>query len=136
MDMDMDDEDSGYYAINVAPLVDVALVLVLVFMVTTPFLTKKLMPVKLPEAVVAEAEARENVTISISPDEGYAVNEVPVKRSDLIAAIKSKMAESNFSFVLIRADERVPHSEVAFVMKISKQLGVKRIAFATLPKGR
>ena len=63
-------------------------------------------------------------------------NLVAVQRAELFARLKLAMKESGFTFLLIRADERVPHGEVEYIMKVGKQLGMKRIAFATLPKMR
>jgi biopolymer transport protein TolR len=134
--MDELEDSDGMYGINIAPLVDVALVLVLIFMVTSPFMVKGLLPVKLPQAVASQAENKENITISISPDEGFAINEVPVGRGELMTKLKSVAKDSGFSFLLIRSDERVPYGEVEYVMKVGRQVGMKRIAFATEPKSR
>lgn len=130
------EKDEGFKAINVTPLVDVCLVLVLIFLVTSPLFTKALVPVRLPQAVSSKAEDQENITLSISPEDGFAINEVPVSKSDLTGELRKKIKESGFAFLLVRADERVPCGEVQDVLKIGKSLGVKRIAFATLPKGQ
>jgi biopolymer transport protein ExbD len=128
------EEDDGVNSINITPLVDVCLVLVLIFMVTTPFFTKTLMNVALPRASTAEAEDRENITVSISPSEGFAVNEVVVSKEGLYKELRRQLESSGFSFVLIRADETVPHGEVQDVMKICKRARVRRVAFATDPR--
>lgn len=130
------EKDEGFNAINVTPLVDVCLVLVLIFLVASPMFIKSLVPVRLPQAVSSKAEDQENITLSISPDEGFAINENSVSKSDLAGELRKKMQESGFSFLLVRADERVPYGEVQDVLKIGKSLGVKRVAFATLPKGQ
>ena len=127
-------DDEGVNSINITPLVDVCLVLVLIFMVTTPFFTKTLMEVALPRASSAESEERENITISISPTEGFAVNEIPIDKRALYGELKRQLKESGFSFVLIRADQGVPHGEVQDVLKICKKAKVARIAFATDPR--
>jgi biopolymer transport protein ExbD len=128
------DSDEGVNAINITPLVDVCLVLVLIFMVTTPFFAKPLLAVALPRASTAQSEDRENITISISPEEGWAVNEIPIKKEALYQELRRQLKMSGFDFVLIRADERVPHGEVQEVMKICKKARVKRVAFATDPR--
>lgn len=120
--------------INVTPLVDVSLVLVLIFMVTSPFFSKPLMNVSLPRAVSSKSENRQNITVSVSPEEGYSVNEIPVDKKALPFLVQSQMDKSGFSFILIRADERVPHGEVLEIMEMAKKIGAKRIAFATMPK--
>ncbi len=130
-----EDSEAGVNAINITPLVDVCLVLVLIFMVTSPFMAKQLMEVKLPQASATETEDKENITITISPEQGWAINEVPVAREALYQELKRQLKSSGFSLVLIRADERVTNGEVQDVMKICKRAKVGRIAFATDPKG-
>ena len=122
--------------INVTPLVNISLVLVLVFMVANPFIVKNLIPVQLPKAVSSETEHEENISITISPEEGFVVNEEPVDKKNLKMAMRTILKNTGISFVLIRADERVPHGEVEDVLKMAKQVGVKRIAFGTQPKNR
>ena len=134
METPQEEDNESISGINITPLVDVSLVLVLIFMVTTPFIVKSLIPVELPKAVTSEAVDRENITVSISPEDGFAVNEIPVNKDNLKTTLRQQFKTSGFSFLLIRADERIPHGEVEYVMKLGKQLGAKRIAFATLPK--
>ena len=126
--------EKTFNTINVTPLVDVSLVLVLIFMVTSPFFVKPLMPVQLPEASSAESEDRRNITVSISPEHGFAINEIPLTKAALLPELRRQIKQSGFSFVLIRADERVPYGEVEDVMKIAKQARAQRIAFATSPR--
>ena len=121
---------------DVTPMVNLSLVLLLIFMVTSPFFTKTLMPVNVPQAVTSKTEDQENITISISPVDGYGLNEELISKKDLARELRAAMKTSGISYVLIRADERVPHGEIEDVMKIGKRLGVKRIAFATIPKVR
>ena len=134
VDLDFEEDEDGIGEMDVTPLVNLSLVLVLIFMVTSPFFAKTLMPVVLPEAVTSQTEDRENLTISISPNQGFAINEIPIKKPALANEIRRQIRKSGISYVLIRADSRVPHGEVEDVMKICKQLKVKRVAFATVPK--
>ena len=132
-DIDFEKEE-GFSEINVTPLVDVCLVLVLIFLITSPFFTKTLIPVRLPQVVASESENQSNITVSISAEDGFAINEDFVPKKELSRELKKLMKSSGISFLLIRADERVPYGEVKDVLKIGKNLGVKRIAFATTPK--
>jgi biopolymer transport protein ExbD len=131
MDIQVEEEMSG---INVAPLVDVCLVLLLVFMVTSSYFSKQLMPVSVPAAVTSQSESQENVTISLSPTDGYALNEVPLSKAALATELRRHIKKSGITYVLIRADERTPHGEVDEILKMSKRAGAGRIAFATVPK--
>ncbi len=121
--------------INVTPLVDVSLVLVLIFLVSSPFFVKSLIPVELPKASSASAEDQKNITVSVAPGENYSINENTVDKKNLSQELQKQMKDSNISFLLIRADEKSAHGEVQDVMKIGKKLGFQRIAFATYPKG-
>ena len=93
------------------------------------------MNLRLPESVSAGAEDQQNITVSISPEEGYAVNESAVEKKALSATLHRQMKDSGFTFLLIRADERVAYGDIEDILKIGKELGFKRIAFATTPKG-
>src|SRR5438105_3525480 len=104
-------------------------------MVTSPFFAKPLIPVQLPQAVSSESEDHQNITVSVSPVSGYAINEVPIKKVALGTELMRQMNKTGFSFLLIRADERIPYGEVEDIMKLGKRCGFRRIAFATEPKG-
>jgi biopolymer transport protein ExbD len=134
MAAEVGEKRDGVNSINITPLVDVCLVLVLIFMVTSPFFAKQLMDVHLPQASTSETEDKENITISLSPKEGWAINEIPVAREALYPELRRHLKSSGFSLVLIRADESVSNGEVQDVMKICKKAKVGRIAFATDPK--
>jgi biopolymer transport protein ExbD len=131
-----EDEEGATGGINITPLTDVGLTLVIVFMVMSPIVVKNLLPVKLPEAVSAKSERTENITISVSPEDGFAINEVPVKRETLERELDRTIQRSHITYVLIRADERIPYGEVEDIMKMAKRLGGTQIAFATVPKSR
>lgn len=132
-DADILEEDEA--EINITPLVDVCLVLVLIFIVTAPLFSKTLMAVTLPQAVTAQTESQENITISMSVEDGYAINEIPIQRQALNNELRRHIKKAHLKYVLIRADERISHGEVEDLLKLSKRLGARRIAFATVPKG-
>ncbi len=132
MNAQLDQEEMS--GINITPLVDVCLVLLLIFMVTSSYFSKKLISVTVPAAVTSQSETRENITISLSPKEGFALNEVPLSKSALATELRRLIKKSGINYVLIRADERVPAGQVEELMKISKSAGAGRVAFATVPK--
>ena len=92
------------------------------------------MQVQLPPAVTVESENEENITISMSPTEGLALNEVPLNKGALETELARKLKNTGISYVLIRADERIPHGDVDDILKLTKRLRVKRVAFATVPR--
>ncbi len=117
--------------INVTPLVDVCLVLVIIFMVTAPLFSQPIMEVELPTAITDEGESAENITITIDPDEKMAVNAKEVTIDELKIELKLKLAESADKYVIIRADKLTNHGIVVKALDVAKELGAKKLVFAT-----
>lgn len=117
--------------INVTPLVDVCLVLVIIFMVTAPLFSQPVMEVELPKAITDEGESAENITITIDPDEQIAVNAKQVTIEELKGELKAKILESSDKYVIIRADKLTNHGIVIKALDMAKELGAKKLVFAT-----
>ncbi len=105
--------------INVTPLVDVCLVLVIIFMVTAPLFSQPIMEVELPKAITDEGESAENITITINPDEQLAVNAKEVTIDELKVELKLKMQESADKYVIIRADKLTNHERHKSIPQLS-----------------
>lgn len=121
--------------INVTPLVDVALVLVIIFMVTTPFMTQSKLSVTLPKAATDEAKNEDYVTITINKDGDMSVNEVNVfTPQELERTLKVKLASSEDNTVIIKADLDSTHGVVIDAMDSAKKVKPKKIYFATQQK--
>jgi len=129
--MGMGSSDGPITAINVTPLVDVSLVLVIIFMVTAPLFSQPVMTVELPKALTDEGKESENVTITINPDEKIAVNAKEVTEDELKGELKIKLQESADKVVIIRADKLTNHGIVIKVLDLAKELGAKSLVFAT-----
>ncbi len=123
--------DEPITAINVTPLVDVCLVLVIIFMVTAPLFSQPVMTVELPRATTDEGESTENITITIDQDENLAVNAKEVTLEELKPELKIKLAESAEKYVIIRADVLTNHGIVLNALDLAKELGAKKLVFAT-----
>jgi biopolymer transport protein ExbD len=102
-------DDGPITDINVTPLVDVSLVLVIIFMVTAPLFSQPVMKVELPKAVTDEGKESENVTITINPDEKIAVNAKEVTKEEMKGEIKLAIQKSSDKVVIIRADKLTNH---------------------------
>ena len=81
MGMQSGSQDGIVTGINVTPLVDVGLVLVIIFMVTAPLFEQPALNVNLPKASTKEGEEKENITVTITPDGKIAINEQEVTRA-------------------------------------------------------
>lgn len=117
--------------INVTPLVDVALVLLIIFMVTTPLMMQESFKVKLPEATTAEPQVEQTTTISVAPGNVVYLNEAEVNIDDLAGLLASRMATSADKTVVVKADKSVMHGFVVKVLDAAKEAGALKLAIAT-----
>jgi biopolymer transport protein TolR len=116
--------------INVTPLVDVMLVLLIIFMVTAPLLASGV-KVNLPSARTAEPlDARNPVVVSIAKDGAVAVGKDPVARDVLAATVKMRLGESN-GIVQLRGDKEAAYGDVVAIMDELAANGVTRIAIVS-----
>lgn len=120
--------------INITPLVDVCLVLVIIFMVTAPLLMQPALPVELPKAKTKEGKESDNVTITITKDGRWALNEAQMSRAEVEAALPARVAASGERYVIIRADRGARYAEALEAMRMAKLSGAKSYALATEQK--
>lgn len=117
--------------INVTPLVDVMLVLLIIFMITAPML-KQGIDVNLPKAKGRSLEETDKINIVITKDEKIYVNDKLMSKDglpDFLITLK----DSNPT-VILRADKDVPYGLVAEVMGEIKASGIEKIGMVTEPK--
>jgi len=113
--------------INVTPLVDVMLVLLIIFMVTAPMLAAGV-KVNLPKAsAAAPLEAKDPVVVTVARDGAVFVGKDSVSREGLAAAVKAKLAASN-GVVQLRGDQGAAYGDVVSAMDELAANGVSRIA--------
>ena len=123
--------------VNVTPLIDVALVLVIILLVTAPLMSVADLPVNLPQARTREAEDERNVSVTLGAHGELAVDERTIAPPALAAAVAERLAQPGNEDVLVvmRADTATPYSEVRRTLDVIRQAGAKRIAIATRQKG-
>jgi biopolymer transport protein ExbD len=119
--------------INVTPIIDVALVLVIILLVTAPLLSVADLPVDLPQARTREAEDERNVSVTLASTGALAVDERPVVRETLRAALAARLAQPGNEDVLVvvRADSGAPYSAVRGLLEDARAAGAKHLAIAT-----
>ena len=116
--------------INVTPLVDVMLVLLIIFMVTAPLLASGI-KVNLPNARTAEPlEAKNPVVVVVAKDGAVSVGKDKVERDQLAATVKMKRGESN-GIVQLRGDKDAAYGDVVAVMDELAAKGVTRITIVS-----
>ncbi len=120
--------------INVTPLVDVVLVLLLVFMVTAPMMSRGI-DVSLPVANQPETEREDRITVSINAQERIFVGDRPINLQLLEDTVRGMMEGRTHKVVYLRADESIRYGRVIAVVDKLKNAGVDQIGFAySLPE--
>jgi biopolymer transport protein ExbD len=127
-----DGHDDVIAEINVTPLTDIFLVLLIVFMVTSTTLAQTGLDVNLPRSRTAAGQVG-GVTVTATADGRLYANERPTSLADLGGALRAAFADGRDRVVTIRGDERVVLRTVVQVMDIARRAGAERIGVATRP---
>jgi biopolymer transport protein TolR len=121
------------YKVNVTPIIDVALVLVIILLVTAPMMSVADLPVDLPSARTREAEDERNLSVTLAYDGSMAVDEQRVTADQLAGVLAQRLSErgNDNVLVIVRADTNAPYSSVRRVLDDARHAGAKRLAIAT-----
>ncbi len=124
------DENSGIMAeINITPLTDIFLVLLIIFMITSSAMVESGGKVNLPKAVATQSEAR-GTTVTLTPKHEIYVNQKKVGEESLESTLKDALSTSPDKTVILRGDKDVLLGETVKVMSIIKRAGASEISIA------
>ena len=131
-----DDDDGLISGINVTPLVDVMLVLLVIFMVTAKIIVQQGMPMDLPKS--ASGESMQTIfSVDLSIDGKARVDSKMVADDDGILPLARQAKAGNKDIrAVIRADKKVEHGRVIHVLDLLRQGGIAKIAFAVSPTAK
>jgi biopolymer transport protein ExbD len=115
--------------INITPLTDIFLVLLIIFMITSSAMIESGGKVNLPKAVATQSEAR-GTTVTLTPKREIYVNQKKVTEETLEATLKEALSGSADRVVILRGDREVLLGETVKVMSIVKRAGASEIAIA------
>jgi biopolymer transport protein ExbD len=116
--------------INVTPLVDITLVLLIIFMVTAKLVVSRALPMDLPKAA-SGGEVQEVFSVGLTADGGTQVDGSPVADdAALLKLARHAQAKNKELRAVVRADGSVPHRRVMHTLDVLRQAHVDRIAFA------
>lgn len=128
-----DDADEVMNEINMTPLVDVMLVLLIIFIITVPVM-KHAVSVDLPRAVnQPELIKPETVRLSVAADGSYFWNGAPIEDSALEGLLQAEGAKDPQPDLHINGDKAVRYERVAQAMAAAQRAGVRKIGFITEP---
>ncbi len=124
--------------INVTPIIDVALVLVIILLITAPMMSVSSMEIDLPEAKTRSIEDEVRVSVTVDSNGRIAVDEDDVDRNALIRVLRQRIdnAKSDNILVVIRADAGTSYEFVHDILGEARSAGAKRIAIATRQRGK
>ncbi len=120
--------------INMIPLIDVSLILLIIFMVITPFLVQSQIQVNLPKASEATKGADENViTIQLAANGSMTVEGKTVKFEKLARELTLRLSKSRKKTVLVQADRKVSIERVVTALDTAKKLGASKVGIGVNP---
>jgi biopolymer transport protein ExbD len=130
-----DEMDDVMNEINMTPLVDVMLVLLIIFMITVPVM-KHSVEIDLPRASSQPQDAKpQTVRLSVDAEGKYWWNESVVRDEDLPRMLQAEAARQPQPELHIRGDKNVRYERVAQAMAAAQHAGLRKIGFITEPKG-
>jgi biopolymer transport protein ExbD len=129
----MSESDEVRAEINVTPLVDVVLVLLVILMLVAPML-KEDVPVELPIATHADEQTGSAIPVlTIAPDGGVALDGTPLPSDDLGTRLAAIYAARTDKTVMLAADRSLGYARVVEVMDACRAAGIERIGILTSP---
>jgi biopolymer transport protein TolR len=118
--------------INITPLVDVVLVLLIIFMVTAPVLQSGI-EVNVPKTRTVKEISEERIVITINKDQRVFLGNDAININQIAATLRKKIRDPRNQFIFLRADENVPFGAFATVMDAVKQSGITNVSIVTQP---
>jgi biopolymer transport protein ExbD len=129
-------DDAIISEINITPLTDVMLVLLIIFMVTaTFFVTQPAMQVELPSAISSERIPKTDgeITVFVNQDGSLCIADKPIKKEELSTALieAAKMIHTEPKTVVVKGDNDAAYGQIIWIMDSARLVGLRNISLAT-----
>ncbi|MBI4345752.1 MAG: biopolymer transporter ExbD [Elusimicrobia bacterium] len=128
------DDADAITEINITPMVDVVLVLLVIFMATAPLLSRRALSVQLPKSARAERAATETVRVELNAKGEIVYEGQKLALADLERELKRLIELQPATHVALAADEKRPYGDIVTVLDTIKGSGVKRIGLEARPR--
>lgn len=122
------DDDGPIAEINIVPFVDIILVVLIIFMVTTPIIMKPSISVNLPKAASGEETTPSKFSLTLTAKGGLMLNGLPTSIDEIKAAAKEISETNPLAQAIISADKDVSHGRVVSIIDAVKIGGIKKFA--------
>ena len=120
--------------INITPMVDVVLVVLIIFMATAPLISRRALSVQLPKAAKAERTATETLRVELTGDKRVLLDGNTLSLTDLERELKRLVETQPAAHVALAADQALPYGEIVSLLDMIKGTGIKRIGLEVRPK--
>jgi biopolymer transport protein ExbD len=117
--------------INIVPFTDVLLVLLVIFMVTTPLIVQGQIQVKLPKATAAAAPQLRPLVVTLTAQGRVFLSDQEVSLAQVQTLLAQALRERGDKQVIIQADRAVTHGRVVAIMDLARRAGADKLAIAT-----
>jgi biopolymer transport protein ExbD len=128
MGFDQFERNDAITSINVTPLVDITLVLLIIFMVTTTYIVQPSIKVELPRAATGEKTKRSTLSIVLTRQEQLYLNGQRTTAEALVQEVRREVVQNPNVQAVISADTMLAYGRVVWLIDLVKQLGVRRYA--------
>ena len=118
----------GIVGINVTPMVDIVLVLLIIMMVSATYIVSQSLKVELPKTASSDDTVSKTYVVTITKDGEYLFNDKSISKADLPAILRGAKAESKDLNLVITADEQARHGNVVGVIDAAKVEGITKFA--------
>lgn len=118
----------GIVGINVTPMVDVVLVLLVIMMVSATYIVSQSLKVELPKTATSDESTPVVVAVTITKDGSYFFDQQPISEADLPAKLRDAHAGKDDLSLVITADESATHGKVVRVIDLAKVEGISKFA--------
>lgn len=123
-------DDEPIAAINVVPLVDIILVVLIIFMVTAPLVLKPTIDINLPKASSGDASAPTPLNIAVTKDGAISLNGQASTLADVTAYASKIAQEKPDTAAILQADRSVTLETLTSIIDVVKTAGIKKVAFS------
>jgi biopolymer transport protein ExbD len=124
------DNDEPISEINIVPFVDIILVVLIIFMITTPFIVKPSFNVNLPKAASGDKTTPSQLNITLTQDGRLLLNGKSATEDDVANEARTQVAQAPETQAIISADKDVPHGRVVGIIDVIKGAGIAKFAIS------